>query len=552
MWKQTLLQVIVALMPVFTFQLWYERSKTRKYIPFVFGFLCFVAMVVSYAACSNSEYFHVDYCLVPLLVGSLYGGFYVTVTLVLTYVALQLVTGYGAWTWVEIGGVLLIMLPVLLKAIRPFQQADREGRQRLALGAAAVMMLIEFVVFLSYQYVERPDTTPLSLYLFMHSGFYFLTTWVIVFLVENFREKQTLHEKLEMISNNYRLEVQKMQQFIDKTPLGVLFTDQHGMITHINEMAFTTLQHSLSGKERDELLGMPYTVLNEGMEHSPLSKQLNQALNGFQTSSEIILGQGKIYMQTGICVRDMLNQNIIGAAIISHDISELNRLRDEVGRMERLSLVGQMAASITHEIRNPMAVIRGFIQLMRERSPEHQQEYFRIVMEELDRANGIINDFLSLAQNRIIEKESCSLHDIIHDLMPLLLADANMRGQTIELKLDEYMPRLMLNAKEMKQLILNLARNGMEAMDHTGILKICTQVTSDHVELRVIDEGCGIPKEQLERLFEPFYTTKARGTGLGLPLCLSIVERHGGQIRVESVESIGTAFIVTFNRYADL
>nr|WP_281423168.1 ATP-binding protein [Paenibacillus oenotherae] len=205
-----------------------------------------------------------------------------------------------------------------------------------------------------------------------------------------------------------------------------------------------------------------------------------------------------------------------------------------------------MAASITHEIRNPMAVIRGFVQLMRERSPDHQQEYFRIVMDELDRANGIINDFLSLAQNRVIDKQCYCLHDIINEMLPLLWADANMRGQSIELELAPHLTPFMMNGKEMKQLILNLARNGMEAMDGTGVLRLCTFEYGDRLELHVVDNGCGIPAEKRERLFEPFYTTKTRGTGLGLPLCLSIVERHGGEIHVESTEGEGTSFIVSF------
>jgi signal transduction histidine kinase len=121
-----------------------------------------------------------------------------------------------------------------------------------------------------------------------------------------------------------------------------------------------------------------------------------------------------------------------------------------------------------------------------------------------------------------------------------------MRGLTIELNLDDRLPPLMLNEKEIKQLILNLARNGMEAMEQNGVLQITASFNDGIAELRVMDNGCGIPNEKLERLFEPFYTTKSRGTGLGLPLCLSIVERHGGQIRVESAEGQGTAFIVTF------
>nr|WP_240547962.1 ATP-binding protein [Paenibacillus lignilyticus] len=354
--------------------------------------------------------------------------------------------------------------------------------------------------------------------------------------------------ELNGISNNYRIEVQKLQQFIDETPLGVIFVDQQGTITHINEMAIHLLRDKVGGKRRHELLGQPFTIMYDHIEKDVLGRLLYQALNGHRLTTEYVQEQGKMYVNSGICVRDMQNNEIIGAALIAHDITELSRLRDEIGRMERLSLVGQMAASITHEIRNPMAVIRGFVQLMRERSPEHQQEYFRIVMDELDRANSIINDFLSLAQNRIIEKESCSLHDILNEIMPLLWADANLRGQSIELRLAERIPALMLNEKEMKQLILNLARNGMEAMDQHGVLTIQTESHTDYVELRVNDNGSGIPKEKLERLFEPFFTTKSRGTGLGLPLCLSIIERHGGGIQVDSEEGIGTTFIVKIDR----
>jgi signal transduction histidine kinase len=242
----------------------------------------------------------------------------------------------------------------------------------------------------------------------------------------------------------------------------------------------------------------------------------------------------------------MPSEGTEGILFIGHDVTELQRLRDEVNKMERLSLVGQMAASITHEIRNPMAVIRGFVQLLNERSPEDQQSFFRIVLDELDRANAIINDFLSLAQNRIVPKEPCQLHDLLNDLLPLIWADANMRGQIVDLRLCEDMELLVMNSKEIKQLILNLARNGMEAMDDKGVLRIETMNFKDTVQLRVIDNGIGISQEKLEKLFEPFYTTKTNGTGLGLALCLSIVERHNGKIHVESIVGQGTTIIVSF------
>lgn len=169
-------------------------------------------------------------------------------------------------------------------------------------------------------------------------------------------------------------------------------------------------------------------------------------------------------------------------------------------------------------------------------------------MEELDRANGIINDFLSLAQNRIVEKEQCHLHDIIRELTPLLWADANLRGQTIDLKLEDHVTMLHLNPKEIKQLLLNLSRNAMEAMGEKGVLTISTHEEGDFVELEVKDTGPGISQKQLEKLFQPFYTTKTKGTGLGLALCQSIVERHHGTIAVDSVEGMGTQFKVRLRR----
>jgi len=135
--------------------------------------------------------------------------------------------------------------------------------------------------------------------------------------------------------------------------------------------------------------------------------------------------------------------------------------------------------------------------------------------------------------------------------MPLIFADANLRGQKVELQLGEGVPLLLLNPKEMKQMILNLARNAMEAMEsmeEKGVLTISTRYDSSasSVELRVIDTGTGIPDAIKDKLFEPFYTTKSKGTGLGLPLCLSIAERHQGTIRIESESGKGTAFVIHF------
>ncbi|WP_258171134.1 nitrogen regulation protein NR(II) [Paenibacillus sp. R14(2021)] len=510
---------------------------------------CGTCLFLGFAISIDIHGFKLDYHYIPLIFGSLYGGGWVLLALTAVYLIVGWLMMDGSWSNVETIGTLLLIIPIIYKYNNGFIQLTQQRKHAVLFGLTGLVFAIRSCAFLDFYSKTQAAVTVSDVYLFAgHSILYLPIVWMITKLTDNFIRRETLSLQVNTISNSYRIEVQKLQQFIDETPLGVIIVNQLGTITHINEMAIHLLKDKVGGKHRNELLGQPFTIMYDHIEKDVLGRLLYQALNGHKLTTEYVQEQGKIYVNSGICVRDMQNNEIIGAALIAHDITELNRLRDEVGRMERLSLVGQMAASITHEIRNPMAVIRGFVQLMRERSPDHQKEYYRIVMDELDRANSIINDFLSLAQNRIIEKQNCSLHDIINDILPLLWADANMRGQSLELNLAEHLPKLMLNEKEMKQLILNLARNGMEAMDQHGVLSLVTSSVDQYVELRVSDTGSGIPQEKLEHLFEPFYTTKTRGTGLGLPLCLSIMERHGGNIQVDSKEGVGTTFIVRFDR----
>ncbi|WMT41600.1 ATP-binding protein [Paenibacillus sp. D2_2] len=297
---------------------------------------------------------------------------------------------------------------------------------------------------------------------------------------------------------------------------------------------------------REDLIRKELEKVLQGLDYEIVASRKEQTLEGNVKTSQILQSADRVYYATTSPITKMHTNENIGSVIIIQDITELEALRMELNHVERLGLVGQMAASITHEIRNPMAVVRGFLQLMREKSPASLEHYYRIVMEELDRANGIINDFLSLAQNRVVKMELYRLHEIISELTPLLWADANLRGQSIEVRLDENAPLLMLNHKEIKQLVLNLGRNAMEAMGEKGNLILEMKRQSDGVELYVTDTGPGIPPAQKERLFEPFFTTKSKGTGLGLSLCLSIMERHGGRINVESEEGLGTTFIVFF------
>lgn len=229
------------------------------------------------------------------------------------------------------------------------------------------------------------------------------------------------------------------------------------------------------------------------------------------------------------------------------DITEVKRLEKEMVRMDQLNLVGEMAASIGHEVRNPMTTVRGFLQMMEEKGDcRKYKNYFNLMIEELDRANSIITEFLSLAKNKIVRLRRENLNDIIKALSPLIKANSNGFNQHLKLELGE-IPELLLDEKEIRQLILNLSRNAMEAMDSGGSLTIKTYVEKETAVLTVQDEGCGIPVQFIDKLGAPFLSTKESGTGLGLAVCYSIIARHQASISVESGDE-GTNFFIRFTR----
>ncbi|MDD4238070.1 MAG: PAS domain S-box protein [Desulfotomaculaceae bacterium] len=237
------------------------------------------------------------------------------------------------------------------------------------------------------------------------------------------------------------------------------------------------------------------------------------------------------------------------ALTMSIDISDIKQLKEEMLRLDRLNLVGEMAAGIGHEIRNPMTTVRGFLQLLGAKEDcARYKEFFAIMIEELDRANAIITEYLFLAKNKAIELKNQNLNFIINSLFPIIQADATLADKYVELVLG-YIPDLFLDEKEIRQLILNLARNGLEAMAPGGKITIRTYLAGNKVVLEVQDKGQGIAPDALKKLGTPFFTTKDYGTGLGLAVCFSIAKRHDAKIEVKT-NSGGSIFTVQFHKYS--
>lgn len=232
--------------------------------------------------------------------------------------------------------------------------------------------------------------------------------------------------------------------------------------------------------------------------------------------------------------------------VIIRDQTELYRAQREVRRLDSLNLIGEMAASIGHEIRNPLTTVRGYLQFLANKKRfKSQPGMFQVMIDELDRTNAIISQFLALAKNKAVNMEVKNINSIITALYPLIEVDAAAGNKTICLGLDPELPDTRLDENEFRQLLINLVRNGLEAMADKGCLRIATAGDGKDVILSVRDEGPGIPDNLITKIGTPFITTKEHGTGLGLSICYSIAARHGASIDF-TTGADGTEFVVRF------
>ncbi|HDR3498673.1 TPA: GAF domain-containing protein [Bacillus toyonensis] len=236
-----------------------------------------------------------------------------------------------------------------------------------------------------------------------------------------------------------------------------------------------------------------------------------------------------------------------GICCIFKNITEKKQYEQELKRLSNIDLIGQMAAGISHEIRNPMTTVRGFLQLLKEENIyEKHNKYFNLMIEELDRSNSIITEFLSMGNTKKSDLQMLDLNSIIHDIIPLIKIDTHNQNKYIQVDTND-IPELLLNRNEIRQLLINLYRNGLEAMSTGQVLTISTYKEGQNcVVLAVRDQGKGIRPEVLEKLGTPFYTTKDNGTGLGLGICYAIAARHNAKIEIQT-GSEGTTFFVKFN-----
>jgi signal transduction histidine kinase len=223
-----------------------------------------------------------------------------------------------------------------------------------------------------------------------------------------------------------------------------------------------------------------------------------------------------------------------GEAIIEQRAAERLRLKEQLNRVERLSAMGEMAAGISHEIRNPLGIIRSSAELLKKKVAkiDPSNSLPDIIVEEATRLNGIITDFINFARPRNPSLIPCRIEEIMEKTVTFLAPQIEGRGYSIRRRFANPLPEILADSSLLHQSFLNLFINAIQAMPEGGVVDIDIRAAGQRLEVQIDDEGPGIPEELLDKIWDPFFTTKDKGTGLGLGIVKNIIESHGGGIRI--------------------
>jgi two-component system sensor histidine kinase HydH len=234
--------------------------------------------------------------------------------------------------------------------------------------------------------------------------------------------------------------------------------------------------------------------------------------------------------------------------LILRDLREMKAMEKKVKRAERLAALGRLSASVAHEIRNPLSSIKGFIQYFKKKfAPgSKEQAYTETMVGEVDRLNNVITNLLDFTQTKEPNFQDCDLVEVVRHALRLIRSDAQAQEvKIVEGVLEE--PLLVkVDRDQLIQVFLNLFLNGLEAMPDGGTLQIGIETDKKgDIQIEIADTGVGVKEEDLPQIFEPFFTSKSKGTGLGLAVAYQIVENHQGTITVKSRVGEGTVFQIT-------
>ncbi|MBD1381468.1 ATP-binding protein [Metabacillus arenae] len=345
------------------------------------------------------------------------------------------------------------------------------------------------------------------------------------------------YDKVQFYGKERKESEESYKQLIESLPEAVVIHHQH-QILYVNKAAV----EMMCAQDKNDLINCSVYefIIPEYKERA--AERIKQAQ---KTKKPLMSIEHKIRRLDGkIIFFEVSSMRIMysgkeATLTIGRDITDRREQTDRLlQKSDKLALVGQMAAGIAHEIRNPLTSIKGFIQLFR--ANIKKEEYFTIVLTELDRINLIVEEFLVLAKPSASVFKEKDVRSLIHDVVTLINTQSIMTNVQIIVDIERDVPMISCEENQLKQVFINILKNAIEAMPNGGVIELKVKAETGKISIFFIDQGSGIPKERIPSLGEPFYTTKEKGTGLGLMTCFKIVESHNGELKISSELNVGT------------
>ncbi len=327
-----------------------------------------------------------------------------------------------------------------------------------------------------------------------------------------------------------------MLQWIDQNGFDIVFVCDYEGIIHYTSSSITRLLGYLP----EEVVGTSSLAYLDSCDVPVLRNRFESTTEWPQRFHLTILdNRGKhIWMEASISLTE--NQGVPYYVGVAKDVSDKKEIEEMMFRSEKMSVAGQLAAGIAHEIRNPLTSLKGFLQLI-QAGISRKEEYYQIMVEEIEKIETITSELLFISKPVAENKEPETIHEMLQDVITLLYSQARLQNVQISFEKGEN-SKLLCDRSQIKQLFINLIKNALEEMPNGGKIDIRQRQEGNDCIVDVVDEGPGIPDEVLAKLKEPFFTTKKEGTGLGLMICTQILDKHNGALDILRNETKGSTF----------
>lgn len=351
---------------------------------------------------------------------------------------------------------------------------------------------------------------------------------ISLFLVQGYRSARTSLSRIRAFSDN----------LVENMPIGLMAIDSDGNVSSFNQTAELVLQLSadeILGKKADQVIPQQLRTLID---------KLKREVKIIEKEIDCPVKDGTLIPLEAIAtLLEEEDGTFGGYAILCRDLTEIKRLRAEIGRSQRLASIGRLAAGIAHEIRNPLSSIKGFATYFKERYKDvpEDQKTAEIMVQEVERLNRVIGQLLEFARPMNIRLKPTSMRTLIQHSLKMIGGQAGEKNIKIKPYISSEMDQALIDPDRINQVLLNLYLNAIEAMGDGGTLSV--KLFGDDpgwVKIEISDTGVGIQKKDLEKIFDPYFTTKPSGTGLGLAIVHRIIEAHDGEVNVKSEQGKGT------------